>query len=248
MHRALIVSITSVSVSSNLAKDNDFAYELDGALERSVGRASQDVGQNAALRVFVREFRKAISGYEAVVDIELTSTETGRIVYIGTSRKYGSNRSALIEMIVYDVRRLVGVSGSLPVPVGGDKKPVVRPAKRPVVADLPSEVGSETILVADPLLNGTFTPDSDARDVEKILSEPPVIDTSKPLLAKEAPTPMAAPAKADAPVKAAKPAIEPSKVKPETKPASSAPVEADTSSADEPCVVTVNNDCTDPDE
>jgi len=246
MQRALIVSVTSVTVSASLAKDNNFAYDLDGALEQSVGRASQDIGQYAALRVFVREFRKTISGYEAVVDIELTSTENGRLLYTGTSRKYGSTRAALIEMVVYDIRRLVGVSGTLPVAVGGIKKPVVRPAAKPLVSALPSDVEAETILVADPLLNGTFTPDSDLRDAEKILSEPPVIDTSKPLLAEETPTPMNSPAKADAEVE---PATVSPTAKPEPKPSGSpAPEEVDISGVDEPCVVTVNNDCKDPDE
>ena len=242
------LTVVEVNTSADFPNDAGFAADLGAALRANVGRARAAVGQDVRLWATVRGRNAAVTGgfsfpgqHYALVDITLTDPATGRMIYSGTSRQTAAPGSgidaALVANLVFDIRRLLGLEGMAPHPVGGVKKPAVRPVARPEVVEIaPTEAA-----LSDPLLNGTILPDSPPLDPDYDLSEPPAIDVTKPLLA-----PVQAPAPAPAPAAA----TEPAKPAPTQPPAVAAPAPKPTpaaASSDEPCIVTVDNDCQDPD-
>lgn len=234
MTRSVIVTVVAVSVSADEPRDVAFAADLDEALSQSVGRANGSIGQAANLRVFVRRTGKGFNGYYGIIDLELTSVETGRILYTGLARSLSSSRAGLINAIVGDVRYLVGVSGTTPSPVYGEKQPIVHPETKPVTDHSPNTDNDvNAAKFSDPLLNGTITPNSDLQATEEALSQPPVIDTSRPLLVRDDPTEQKVPVVVPKPISAPK------------KPDIAAGIDP---AEDDLCIVTVDNDCTDPDE
>ena len=95
------------------------------------------------------------------------------------------------------------------------------------------DANDETLRAVDPLLNGTVTPTTVVLDVEP--EEPPVIDYSKPLLGAKAPVQPDAPA-----------ALAPMVLRPAQDPGT-VPADSDDEFLDEACVITLENDCSDPD-
>lgn len=242
------VTVTEVSVTAQDINDMGFALRLQEELNAKAGRATRDAGQPATLRLTVlsrsQESRffgiPGLSGNSATIDLSLSDAATGALLRQRTLRSTGASRrgefadTALIAQLVGDIRALLGLSGVPPYPVGGAKRDVALPSERPELID-------PAYMVADPLLNGTVTPTTVDLDPEP--QTLPAIDVSKPLL-----TPMAA----------AKPAVDGAARPVETEvipqglqlPASApeiAPVTAGPAAADEPCVITLDNDCSDPD-
>lgn len=239
------LTVVEVMTSADFAKDALFAAELNQALLATTGRARAAVGQDVRLSVVVRGRSVASAPgaftlpgqYFALVDILLTDPASGRLIYSGTARQIASAGSridaALVAGLVSDIRRLLGLEGMAPHPVGGVKKPAVRPVARPETV----EIAPTDASLNDPLLNGTILPDSPPLDPDFDLTEPPAIDVTKPLLA-----PAASPAPTPAPVPTT--ASEPAKP---TTPQPAPVAEPSPAAADEPCIVTVDNDCQDPD-
>jgi len=220
MTRSVIVNVVSVVVQSDFGVDPTFTGPLYRSLASSVGRATRDIGRDAELRVFVRSIRRGfagIGGMTVAYDVVVTSVEDGRIIYSGLARQNGPDELALVAGITADVRRLLGLEGSAPVAIDAVRKPVIHPVARPAPL-----VGDSVTIPADPLLNGTVTPAYDAVDEEVAA---PVLDTSKPLLAPE-------PAEDPAPKSLARDAM------------AEEATDGDIITGNEPCVVTVANDCT----
>jgi hypothetical protein len=218
MTRSVIVSVVSVDVSSDFGVDPTFTSPLYKSLASSVGRATGDIGRDANLRIFVRSLQRGfagIGGMTVAYDVVLTSVEDGRIIYSGLGRQNGPDTYALIAGITADTRRLLGLEGSVPVAVDAVRKPVIRPVARPVFDVDPTPPP----VSADPLLNGTVTPAYEASDAD---AADPVIDTSRPLLTPDTPAPksLARDAMADE------------------------AQDGDIITGNEPCVITVANDCT----
>jgi hypothetical protein len=244
------LTVVEVTASADFAKDAAFASDLQAALSAQVGRARAAVGQDVRLSVIVRGRSVASAPgaftlpgqYFALADITLTDPASGRLIYSGTARQIAAPGpridANLVAGLVFDVRRLLGLEGTAPHPVGGVKKPAVRPVARPETV----EIAPTDAALSDPLLNGTILPDSPPLDPDFDLTEPPAIDVTKPLLA-PAPAPVATPSPSAAPASATEPA-KPAQPAPDAAPAVKPAVAAD---ADEPCIVTVDNDCQDPD-
>jgi hypothetical protein len=241
------VSVTSVRVTAEASVDAGFALQLQERLENTLGRATRDIGRAATLRVIVRDRSGADGGIpfftearqEAEVELVLNDDASGQDIrsrVIRSSVAGGDAERAepfLISRLASDIRGVLGLSGYPYYPVAGAKQDVVRPVFRD------EETGdgrfSDLELRSDPLLNGSVTPttaDLDPEDRAK-----PRINISKPLLSSEpAPEPSAetAPAPARAETGTSALAVEEAGV-------------SDEFLDDEPCIITVDNDCSDPD-
>jgi len=214
--QSVVVSVVSVEVSSDFGVDPAFVASLYEFLEQTMGRSTGDIGRDARLRVYVRSIERSFAGLggtTAVYDAVLVSSENGRILYSTPARRTESDPLLLIPGMTEDLRRLVGLEGTVPVPVGAVKKPVIHPVRKPAPT-----IAVNPVVSADPLLNGAVTPTDDVRDE---VAPAPVLDTSKPLLAP-----------APAPKSLARDAM------------AEEDRDGDIISGDEPCVVTVANDCT----
>ncbi|MCY0146649.1 hypothetical protein OEG84_02680 [Hoeflea sp. G2-23] len=244
--------------------DAGFANDLQRRLEATVGRATRDIGQPTRLDVSVLDRGSDASPLglfgdsrrAATVNLLLSDADTGVVLSSRALRVsaagYGPQRdSGLMARLVADIRAVLGLSGYAPHPVGGVKRPVVQPHYRAdVMEDVPL---TDMELLADPLLNGTVTPTSFVIDSGSEAA--PVADLSRPLLSAE-PTvaePAIRGAGDDQPM-VAKPIPSPAGiVVPQALelPASAPSTEPDkpvTSDDDDvPCIITVDNDCIDPD-
>ncbi|WP_375588714.1 hypothetical protein ABWH89_16435 [Hoeflea alexandrii] len=244
-------NVTEVRVMADSIEDLGFAGRLQQRLEATAGRATADVGQTSALRIVVQDRRQDPSpvsffggtSQSVELDLTLTDVELGRVLTGRTLRSSyqdfnGAGAEAvMIARLTGEVRALLGLSGYTPYPVAGAKREVAWPR------DNPERFDDEALRAVDPLLNGTVTPTTVTLDVEE--DPVPAMDFSKPLLdAGQAPKPVPA---ADRPL--ASP--EPVKVTldPGSKPlAPSVEMSADDAGTiDEPCIITLENDCSDPD-
>ncbi|WP_299863850.1 hypothetical protein [uncultured Hoeflea sp.] len=247
-------NVTSVEVLAESTVDAGFAARLESRLEASVGRATRDVGQEAHLTVRVRD-RAAGGGFPffntsssaATLELDVRDAANDRTLEAAMFRATGvrsdgqSAEARLMSRLVRDVRSLLGLTGYAPHPVAGIKRAVVRPALRPDDGAEDDSVLSDAELLADPLLNGTVTPTT--VNLEPEVDPAASIDLSKPLLsgapdAEEVKKPEPVPAPAEDAAADTLPAPEAVAI-----PASATAPAAD----DEPCIITVDNDCSDPD-
>ena len=248
-------NVTEVRVMADSIEDMGFAGRLQQRLEATAGRSTADVGQSSALRIVVEDRRQepsAISflgGTSQSVDLDLTLTdvETGRVLKARTLRSsyqdFNGNGAemVMIARLTDEIRGLLGLSGQMPYRVAGAKRQVVFPRSNPERFD------DEALRAVDPLLNGTVTPTTVVLDVEEDAA--PAIDLTRPLL--EAETPPKPVAAQDSPVVSRDQARQPVKVtlNPGAR-STETPVETmtgDAESLDEPCIITLENDCSDPD-
>ncbi len=253
------IEVTSVRVTAASSADVGFAATLQTRLEETLGRATRDVGRASTLRVIVRDRRDTVGALavfsgtlrDAEVELVLSDNESGlnvrtRIVRASTaSRSDALADSLLIAQLTGDIRNILGLSGYPPHPVSGAKRDLVYPEFRD---DLPGDNRfTEDELRSDPLLDGSVTPAT--VDIEPETEAAPALDISKPLLST---TPVAEDDNIEASVPVAPPAVEPV-ASPENGVEASAEQEISVSETpvsmegDEPCVVTVENDCSDPD-
>jgi hypothetical protein len=248
-------NVTEVRVMADSIEDMGFAGRLQQRLEATAGRATADVGQTSALRIVVQDRRQDPSpvsffaGTSQSVDLDLTLTdvESGRMLTGRTLRSSyrdfngAGGETVMIARLTAEIRALLGLSGYAPHPVAGAKREVAWPR------DNPGRFDEEALRAVDPLLNGTVTPTTITLDVE---ADPgPTIDFSKPLLdSGEAPKPVPA---SDRPSASPDPVRETVKVTPDPDSKALVPlVEVsadDAGSVDEPCIITLENDCSDPD-
>ena len=246
-------NVVEVQVTAQGAGDYGFAGRLQQRLEASVGRATADIGQTSALQVvvidrqgepsplnfFSRAFRSASLG------LILTDPDTGQVLRsralrATTSSFNGSDsESALISRLTDDIRYLLGLSGYTPYPVSGIKQDVAWPQNRPG-----SDEGlTDAALLVDPLLNGTVTPTTVIVDAEPDAS--PAIDISKPLL--EATTPVKHSQRVDTMSTPALVKVTQGLEYPVQEPDIALSVVEPEGQLDEPCIITLDNDCSDPD-
>lgn len=248
--------VTEVRVTTQSMADFAFADRLKQKLDATAGRATADIGMKAILRIVVLD-RQAEAGLgvlfnrsaeAATLDLVVIDADTGlmlRSSIVHATATPGNGRSAetaLIGRLTADVRALLGLSGTVPHPVAGMKRTVARPQIKPTPTDV--ETFDDTMRIsADPLLNGTVTPTSSDLVVEPVAE--PALDLSKPLLSAEPEDEAPLGEEAIAP-------IEPVKM-PRTfeLPAAAPNIQADPAaepgSPDEPCIITLDNDCSDPD-
>lgn len=258
------VEVTSVRVTAASSADVGFAAILQKRLEETLGRATRDVGRASTLRVIVRD-RGETDGVlamlgdnrrEAEVEIVLNDNESGlnvrsRIVRASAASRSGALAdSILIASLASDIRTILGLAGYPPYPVSGAKRDIVYPQFRDEASE--DLRFTEEELRSDPLLNGSVTPTTDI-DPEPEAEPTPAIDVSKPLLSA---APVDGSLDVAAPVSAAPPESEPV-VRPVTDVEAQVQTPADLPSSvsdaavtvdgDEPCIITVDNDCSDPD-
>lgn len=258
-------NVTSVEVLADSTVDAGFAARLERWLEASVGRASRDIGREASLTVRVRNHRTGggltfISPSSVAATLELnvhdaadeSTLETALVRATAAAPDQQSADLRLMSRLDRHIRSLLGLTGYPRHPVAGIKRAVARPARRPVDPVAEDGVLTDAELLLDPLLNGEVTATSVNLAPE---ADPEAsIDFSKPLLS-EAPEPEGAPQPIPAPSSATAepaeadvtPAPEPevaATLEPEDKPAVAA---APATDDDEPCIITVDNDCSDPD-
>lgn len=241
-------NVTEVRVIADSVEDLGFAGHLQSRLEASVGRATSDVGQTSSLRIVVQDRREEPSrlnifggnSRSVSLDLSLIDSGTGQILrtqVLRATSSYSTGSGAdtiLIARLTDDIRGLLGLSGYIPYPVSGAKRDVAWPTANPDRFD----ADDAAMRSADPLLNGTVTPTTINLDVEADAG--PAIDLSKPLLdaKSSAPAvPMASPALVKVPHSLELPAQEP---RMETQ-------AEEAGSLDEPCIITLDNDCSDPD-
>jgi hypothetical protein len=243
-------TVTEVRVIADRIDNSYFAERLQTRLEASVGRATADVGQTSNLRILVldrREDRSPVyflGGMSQSVSLDLTlvDSDTGQVLlsevlHLNFTDFNGSNaETVLISRLTDDIRGLLGLSGYTPYPVSGAKRDVVWPGSRPDNAD----VNDEARRSVDPLLNGTVTPTTMVLDVEPETA--PVMDYTKPLLEVRPAVKLAIPASTVTPTPSS-PARQTIKL-PVRK--SSTAMAGDGTDLDEPCVITLENDCSDP--
>lgn len=246
-------NVTEVRVMADNVENMGFAGHLQDRLEASVGRATADVGQTSSLRIVVQDRRREPSPVslfggrsESVsLDLSLVDSRTGQLLRRQALRTTVSEFNGeyadtmLVARLTDDIRGLLGLSGYTPYPVGGLKRDVVWPAGNPGRFD----VDDEALRSADPLLNGTVTPTTVNLVVEPDAG--PSIDFSKPLLEAE---PVARPVPA---VDRAVASPAPVKVTFDTRPIAAEGTAqtstGDDGTLDEPCIITLENDCSDPD-
>lgn len=246
-------TVTEVRVMAEDVDNLGFAGHLQDRLEASVGRATADVGQTSSLRIVVQDRRRERSpvnlfgGTSETVslDLSLLDSASGQLLRrqsLNTTvsdfngNQYGD--TMLVARLTDDIRRLLGLSGYTPYPVSGLKRDVVRPTGNPDRFD----ADNEALRSVDPLLNGTVTPTTVNLIVES--DKDPVMDFSRPLLdAKppQGPSDLVVPAAASAPLRVQQSADVQA---PEPRTVSQA---SDVGSEDEPCIITLENDCSDPD-
>ena len=241
-------NVTEVRVVANSVQDLRFAGRLQKRLETSVGRATYDIGQTSVLRIVVRDLRDVPSPInlfggvsESVsLDLSLIDSNTGRVLRSqslrSTSTEFdgSSVETVLISRLTDDIRGLLGLSGYTPYPVSGAKQDVVQPSSKPEF-----DASDEALRSVDPLLNGTVTPTTLTLDVQTDTG--PAMDLSKPLLDA---TPTVKPSTPAASLATPTPRKVPTSLEPPVQKPGSAAVSMD---ADEPCIITLDNDCSDPD-
>ncbi|MEQ8307596.1 MAG: hypothetical protein RIA09_13625 [Hoeflea sp.] len=241
------VSVTSVRVTAEASVDAGFALQLQERLENTLGRSTRDIGSAVSLRVIVRDRSSTEGGIPffndarqlAEVELVLNDDASGQDIRSRLVRSSVASRDVeradllLISRLASDIRGVLGLSGYPYYPVAGAKRDVVRPVFR----DDESGDGrfSDLELRSDPLLNGSVTPTTADLDPEERAK--PRINISKPLLSSE-PEP--------------DPTVEPTAAPAMSGSGTSAPAiqEAQASEGildDEPCIITVENDCSDPD-
>ena len=244
-------TVTEVRVIAGRAEHSHFAQRLQTRLEASVGRATADVGQTSKLRIMVLERNEDrapvyfFGGMSQTVslDLSLIDSSTGQVLRsqmldLNFTDYNGSNaETVLISRLTDDIRRLLGLSGYTPYPVTGAKRDVVRPSSKPDDFD----VADEELRSVDPLLNGTVTPTTVVLDVEPETA--PAVDYTKPLLEPQLPARPATPA-SEMTLRPSKPVRQEIEAPVESAPAT---VASDPVDLDEPCVITLENDCSDPD-
>lgn len=244
-------TVTEVRVMADRIENSYFAERLQTRLEASVGRATADVGQTSTLRILVLERREDrspvyfLGGMSQSVSLDLTLVDSttgqvlrSQILNLNFTDFNGSNaETVLISRLTDDIRSLLGLSGYTPYPVTGAKRDVVWPGSKPDDVD----VNNEARRSVDPLLNGTVTPTTMVLDVEPETA--PVMDYTKPLLEVQPAAETTIPASIATPTPS-KPAQQTM-----TLPVPKAPtvVTGGDADLDEPCVITLENDCSDPD-
>lgn len=244
-------TVTEVRVIAQRTEHSHFAQRLQTRLEASVGRATADVGQTSELRIVVLERREeqapvyffggtsqTVSLDLAVVDSSTGQVLRSQVLGLNFTDYNGSNaETVLINRLTDDIRRLLGLSGYTAYPVRGNKRDVVRPRAKPDDAD----VTDEELRSVDPLLNGTVTPTTVVLDVEPDTA--PVVDYTKPLLEPQPAAKPVVPAQTMT-LRPSKPLQQENDVADENARASGS---GDAVDFDEPCVITLENDCSDPD-
>lgn len=258
------IEVTSVRVTAASSADVGFAATLQKRLEETLGRATRDVGRASTLRVIVRD-RGETDGVlamlgdnrrEAEVEIVLNDNESGlnvrsRIVRASAASRSGALAdSILIASLASDIRTILGLAGYPPYPVSGAKRDVVYPGFRD---DTSEDLRfTEEELLSDPLLNGSVTPTTNI-DLQQETEPTPAIDVSKPLLSAapayqevDTAAPASATSLAAKPVRRPESGVE-AQIETPADPASSISDAAATLGDDEPCIITVDNDCSDPD-
>ena len=242
-------TVTEVRVIAESVDNLGFAGHLQDRLEASVGRATADVGQTSSLRIVVQDRRKESSPVglfggrsESVsLDLSLLDSRTGQLLRRQALRTTVSDFRGepadimLVARLTDDIRGLLGLRGYTPYPVGGLKRDVAWPTGNPGRFD----ADDEALRSADPLLNGTVTPTTVNLVVEPDTG--PVIDFSKPLLDAK---PVAA---ADRPVAPPAPVNVMLNTRPKVAELTAQTPAGDEDSLDEPCIITLDNDCSDPD-
>jgi len=244
-------NVTEVRVTADSVQDLGFAGRLQKRLEASVGRTTSDIGQTSVLRIVVQDRRQVPSPINLFggtsgsvsLDLSLIDSNTGQVLRsqalrsTSTGFNGSSVETVLISRLTDDIRGLLGLSGYTPYPVSGAKQDVVWPRSKPEF-----DASDAALLSADPLLNGTVTPTTRNFDAEP--ATVPTIDISKPLLdatpVVKAPLPaetMAPPVMVKVPQSLEFPAQRPD----------IATGSEDAGSRDEPCVITLDSDCSDPD-
>lgn len=245
-------NVTEVRVITQNMEDFGFADRLQNRLSASVGRSTADIGQAALLRIVVLDRRTEFGpasffaglSHSVSIDLTLVDSETGQVLRNRALRAMASDRHAskadavLISKLTDDIRILLGLAGYTPYPVRGAKRSVGIPLNKPDVGGLTDAA----LLSADPLLNGTVTPTTLVLDAETDVV--PAMDISRPLLdanpaitSPAATEVMAPPALVKVPHSLELPAQAPS-----------FDVGSDSDSAvEEPCIITLESDCSDPD-
>lgn len=235
-------NVTEVRVVADSVEDVEFASRLQRRLEASVGRATADIGQTSLLRIVIQDRRQEPSpvnwfggeSQSASLDLSLIDVDTDRLLRSQALRATSSDfhghavETLLIARLTDEIRGLLGLSGYTPYPVRGPKRDVVRPSSKPEF-----DASDEALRSVDPLLNGTVTPTTIVLDVEPDTA--PVMDYSKPLLDSQSSTPTVV-------IPSAAPGTEP-----EAQELRSVSTPADAEALDEPCIITLDNDCSDPD-
>lgn len=249
-------TITEVRVTTQSMADFGFADRLQRKLEATAGRATSDAGLASILRVVVVD-RNTEAGQiwlfndgsqTATLDLVVIDARTGQILKNSVVHVRAASRSesVLIEKLAADVRALLGLSGAAPYPVGGAKRMVAWPQLRAdAMGPDDSDLSDPALLSADPLLNGTVTPTS--LNLNPMPETGAEFDLSRPLLSME--PEQEQPKVPEAEVEEA---IAPESVNiPRTfelPPAALAIPDAPAAAATgEPCVITLDNDCSDPD-
>ena len=243
-------SVTEVRVMADRAENAYFAQRLQTRLEASVGRATADVGRTSTLRIRVLERREDRSpvylfggmSQSVSLDLTLVDSSTGQVLrtqvlslnFTDFNGSYAE--TVLINRLTDDIRRLLGLSGYTPYPVRGAKRDVVRPSNKPDDFD----VSDEGLRSVDPLLNGTVTPTTVVLDVEPDTA--PAMDYTKPLLEVRPAAEPTVPASTMTPT-LSKPAQQTMTLPVQAPPTT---ITGDDPDTDEPCVITLENDCDDP--
>ena len=245
-------TVTEVRVTTQSMSDFGFADRLQHRLDLTAGRATSDIGLTSILRIVVLDRNAEVAGLgffspstqSATIDLTVIDAGTGQVLksrLVHASAPARDGRSAdtvLIDRLAEEIRALLGLSGAPPHPVAGIKRTVAWPELKPEPLD------DAALFAADPLLNGTVTPTSLTVDVRP---GTPALDLSRPLLTPE-PVEEGEPRVEDAvaPVDAA--AVPGTAVAPpETAPAIQPEAAPAAVAADEPCIITLDNDCSDPD-
>ncbi|MGJ8573351.1 MAG: hypothetical protein ACSHXI_21915 [Hoeflea sp.] len=243
-------TVTEVRVMADRIENRHFAVRLQTRLEASVGRATADVGQTSTLRILVLDRREERSpvylfgGMSQSVSLDLTLVDksTGQVLrsevlHLNFTDFNESNaETVLISRLTDDIRSLLGLSGHTPYPVSGVKREVVRPSSKPDDADGNDKVRGSF----DPLLNGTVTPTTMVLDVEQETA--PAVDYTKPLLGAQPAAEPSSPASTVTPTPS-RPAQQTMKLPVQKSPTA---VTDDGTDPEEPCVITLENDCSDP--
>ena len=245
-------TVTEVRVMTDRVENSRFAQRLQARLEASVGRATADVGQTSELRILVLDRREAPSpirlfggmSQSVTLDMALIDSATGQVqrsqvLSLNFTDFNGSHAEAvLINRLTDDIRGRLGLAGYTPYPVSGAKRDVVRPNLRPDDFD----ANDESLRAVDPLLNGTVTPTTVVLETEPEAS--PKLDYTKPLLGPQPTAQPGGPAAVAAPVTPK--TVQQMELRPAAEP-NAMDAGTDTESFDEACVITLDNDCSDPD-
>lgn len=246
-------TVTEVRVTTQSMADFGFADRLQQRLDATAGRATPDAGVASILRIVVLE-RRAEAGWDwffspssesATLDLVVVDADTGQVLRSSIVHASAPARTSyrtqglLIDRLVVDIRALLGLSGTTPQPVSGARRSVALPQVRPDTVDTDLR---DAALMADPLLNGTVTPTTP--NLDPAPDTGPTLDLSRPLLSPEpAEDEELSSENAVAPVE---PADAPAMLDVPATAAPEIPV-APAAAGDEPCIITLDNDCSDTD-